>query len=44
MNDPTCGRNTLIVSGQKLGWYHKYSATIEMSDAGVETTKCVSAS
>ena len=27
--------NTLIVSRQKLDWYHKYSAIIEMNDAGV---------
>ena len=42
MNDPTCGRkHANSIKTEKLDWYHKYSAIIEMNDAGVETTKCV---
>ena len=42
MNDPTCGRkHANSIKTEKLDWYHKYSAIIEMNDPGVETAKCV---
>ena len=37
MNDPTCGRkHANSIKTEKLDWYHKYSAIIEMNDAGVQ--------